>query len=98
MDTPGEGSAGTKANQIGCLDSNHAISPQLPPAATGPIQEMFYLASIGGPAKTSAEYPVQKRRQRKGAKARRFMAEKGPRIVGGAAAIGMFVFNILSNC
>lgn len=31
-------------------------------------------------------------------KVKRFVAEKGPRIAGAAAAIGMFIFNVVASC
>ena len=37
-------------------------------------------------------------RKRKRDRVKEFVIEKGPRIVGAAAAIGLFVFNIVSNC
>jgi hypothetical protein len=43
-------------------------------------------------------YPVRIDRERKRDKAKRFAIEKGPRIVGAAATIAMFVFNIVFNC
>lgn len=36
--------------------------------------------------------------ERKRDKVKRFVAEKGPRIAGTAAAIGMFIFNVVSAC
>lgn len=38
------------------------------------------------------------RSERKREKAKRFVAKKGPRMVGAAAAIGMFIFNVVSAC
>lgn len=31
-------------------------------------------------------------------KVKRFAAEKGPRIAGAAAAVGMFIFNVVTSC
>lgn len=46
----------------------------------------------------TAEVAHRVRSERKRDKARRFVANKGPRMVGAAAAIGMFIFNIVSSC
>lgn len=46
----------------------------------------------------TAEVAHRMRSERKRDKARRFVANKGPRLVGAAAAIGIFVFNIVSSC
>lgn len=45
-----------------------------------------------------AEDANRMRSERKRDKARRFTANKGPRLVGAAAAIGMFIFNVISSC
>ena len=42
--------------------------------------------------------PARIGRERKRDKTKRFVVEKGPRIAGAAAAIAIFVFNIVSNC
>jgi hypothetical protein len=31
-------------------------------------------------------------------KVKRFVAKKGPRIAGAAAAVGMFIFNVVTSC
>lgn len=36
--------------------------------------------------------------ERRREKVKRFVAEKGPRIAGAAAAIGMFIFNVVTSC
>lgn len=45
-----------------------------------------------------AEVAHRMRSERERDKAKRFVANKGPRMVGAAAAIGMFVFNVVSAC
>lgn len=44
------------------------------------------------------EFAEPKSCDRKRDKAKKIMASKGPRIAGAAAAIGMFIFNVLSSC
>jgi hypothetical protein len=36
--------------------------------------------------------------ERRREKVKRFVAEKSPRIAGAAAAIGMFIFNVVTSC
>jgi hypothetical protein len=36
--------------------------------------------------------------ERRRDKVKRFVAKKGPRIAGGAAAVGMFIFNVVTSC
>ena len=43
-------------------------------------------------------YSIGKHHERKRDKMRRFREEKGPRIVGAAVTVAMFVFNVVSGC
>jgi hypothetical protein len=36
--------------------------------------------------------------ERRRDKVKRFVAKKGPRIAGAAAAVGMFIFNVVTSC
>jgi hypothetical protein len=42
--------------------------------------------------------PSSQGSERRRDKAKKFMVEKGPRVAGAAAAIGMFIFNVVSSC
>ena len=50
------------------------------------------------PTHTNSTNMRTKSCERKRDKAKKFMATKGPRIAGAAAAIGMLIFNIVSSC
>jgi hypothetical protein len=36
--------------------------------------------------------------ERRRDKVKRFVVKKGPRIAGAAAAVGMFIFNVVTSC
>lgn len=42
--------------------------------------------------------PILNGGRRKRDKFKRFIADKGPRMAGAAATIGMFIFNVVSSC
>lgn len=86
-------------NQKCPFDSRfYTNAPPAEQVAAGPLPVRSSHWRRDGSTSNLAPHPIQKLHERKREKVKRFMTEKGPKIVGGAAAIGVFVFNILSNC
>ena len=67
------------------------------PAETiaGPNREH---ASVHAHAANMGILPNHDGGERRREKVKKFAAEKGPRIAGAAAAIGMFIFNVVTSC
>ena len=55
-------------------------------------------ASIRGMAANMGDLRNHDGGERRREKLKRFVADKGPRIAGAAAAIGMFIFNVVTSC
>lgn len=62
---------------------------------TGPQRKH---ASTRGMAAKMGNLPNHDGGERRREKMKRFVAVKGPRVAGAAAAIGMFIFNVVTSC
>lgn len=69
-------------------------SSKLMEITTGPQRKH---ASIRRAA-NMGNFPKHDGGERRREKMKRFVADKGPRIAGAAAAVGMFIFNVVTSC
>ena len=97
-------STSISAEAIGELRSlspnGQCCGPSKPAETIMPVKEPEEgHASVRARATTNTQLlPNHDDGARRRERVKRFMAEKGPRIAGAAAAIGMFIFNVVTSC
>ena len=97
------GSTSISAEEIGkprsLSPSGQCCGPSKPAETTMPVKESEgEHASVRAHASNTQLLPNQDGGARRRERVKRFVAEKGPRIAGAAAAIGMFIFNVVTSC
>ena len=79
--------------------SGQCCGPSKPAETTMPVKEPGpEHASVRAHATNTQLLPNHDGGARRRERAKRFMAKKGPRIASVAAAIGVFVFNVVTSC